>query len=123
MSAQFLATIYKIWMLPYVDVPKDIGLALATEYGAQTACKPKNSKRAGTKSLPKHIPVVATSGHRSTRTTMVPGGAGRYRLQVNSTLRKAAHADVGEVIGISLKLDLVSRELPVPLELEAALKS
>jgi len=129
---QFLATIYKIWMLRYVDVPEDVGLALAKEYAAAT----KAGKRtAGSKEIskkpsekpsnepPKHIPVVATSNHRSTRTTLVPGGAGRYRLQVNATLRKAAHADVGEVIGVSLQLDLAPRELPVPPELAAALKS
>ncbi len=115
----FLATIYKIWMLRYVDVPEDIGLTLAKEYAAAT--KPAN--RSGMKSLPKHIPVVATSNNRSTRTTLVPAGAGRYRLQVNATLRKVARADVGEIIGISLKIDLASRDLPVPPELEAALKS
>jgi hypothetical protein len=113
----FLATIYKIWMLRYVDVPEDIGIALAKEYSAATP------KRGNEKPLPNHIPVVAASNNRSTRTTLVPGGAGRYRLQVNATLRKAARADVGEVIGISLKIDLASRELPVPPELEAALKS
>jgi hypothetical protein len=113
----FLATIYKIWMLRYVDVPEDIGIALAKEY---TAATPKRGKK---KPLPNHIPVVAASNNRSTRTTLVPGGGGRYRLQVNATLRKAARADVGEVIGISLKIDLASRELPVPPELEAALKS
>jgi uncharacterized protein YdeI (YjbR/CyaY-like superfamily) len=116
---QFLATIYKIWMLRYVDVPEDIGVALAKEYAAAT----KPAKPGRKKSFPKHIPVVATSNNRSTRTTLVPAGAGHYRLQVNSTLRKAAPADVGEVIGVSLKLDLATRELPVPPELEAALKS
>ena len=77
-------------MLRYVDVPEEIGVALATEYAAATTA----SKRKGRSkvSLPKHIPVVATSNHRSTRTTLVPGGAGRYRLQVNATLRKAARA-------------------------------
>ena len=128
MPARFLATIYKIWMLRYVDVPQDVGLALAKEYAAAT----KTAKRtAGSKETserpsnepPKHIPVVAASNHRSTRTTLVPGGGGRYRLQVNATLRKAAHADVGEVIGVSLKLDLAPRELPVPPELAAALQS
>jgi len=117
-SAPFLATIYKIWMLRYVDVPEDAGLALAKQYAAT---KPAN--RSGKKALPKHIPVVATSNNRSTRTTLVPAGAGRYRLQVNAILRKAARADIGEVIGISLKIDLASRDLPVPPELEAALKS
>jgi Bacteriocin-protection, YdeI or OmpD-Associated/Domain of unknown function (DUF1905) len=116
---QFLATIYKIWMLRYVDVPEDVGVALAKEYAAAT----KPAKRVGKEALPKHIPVVATSNHRSTRTTLVPAGAGRYRLQVNATLRKAARADVGEVIGVSLTLDLATRELPVPPELQAALSS
>ena len=31
-ARRFLATIYKIWMLRYVDVPEDIGRALAIEY-------------------------------------------------------------------------------------------
>ena len=114
---QFLATIYKIWMLRYVDVPEDVGVALAKEFAARV------STVGNKKALPKHIPVVATSNHRNTRTTLVPAGAGRYRLQVNATLRKAARADVGEVIGVSLTLDLATRELPVPLELQAALKS
>jgi uncharacterized protein YdeI (YjbR/CyaY-like superfamily) len=118
---RFLATIYKIWMLRYVDVPEDIGVALAKEYAA--AAKTPKRKGGRSRSLPKHIPVAATSNHRSTRTTLVPAGAGRYRLQVNATLRKAARADVGEVIGVSLKPDLASRELPVPPELAAALKS
>ena len=112
---RFLATIYKIWMLRYVDVPEDVGKALAKEYLAVLGKRMM-------KVLPKHIPVLAISNGRSTQTTLVPGGAGRYRLQVNATLRKAAHADVGEVIGVALKLDLASRELPVPMELAAALK-
>ena len=118
-SPRFLATIYKIWMLRYVDVPEDVGLTIAKEYAAAT----KRAKRSGKKALPKHIPVVAASNNRSTRTTLVPAGGGRYRLQVNATLRKAARADVGEIIGISLKIDLASRDLPVPPELEAALES
>ena len=122
MSARFLATIYRIWMLRYVDVPDDVGFALAKEYAGATKSA-EHKRRKNSKKLPKHIPVVATSNHRSTRTTLVPAGAGRYRLQVNATLRKAARADVGEVIGVSLTLDLATRELPVPPELESALKS
>jgi hypothetical protein len=113
---KFLATIYKIWMLRYVDVPEEIGVVLAKEFGAASGSRSK-------KALPKHVPVVATSNGRSTRTTLVPGGAGRYRLQVNATLRKAARADVGEIIGVSLKIDVASRELPVPPELATALKA
>lgn len=105
-TRRFLATIYKIWMLRYVDVPEDIGRALEKESGQK-----------------KHIPVLAIVNGRSTRTTLVPAGGGRYRLQFNATLRKAARADVGEVAGIELRIDRESRELPIPPDLRAALKT
>ncbi|MGA8220320.1 MAG: YdeI/OmpD-associated family protein [Candidatus Acidiferrales bacterium] len=103
---RFLATIYRIWMLRYVDVPDEIGRALENESGKK-----------------KHIPVVALVNGRSTRTTLVPAGGGRYRLQFNAVLRKAARADVGEVAGVELRIDREPRDLPVPAELEAALKT
>jgi len=103
---RFLATIYRIWMLRYVDVPEEIGRAL--------------EKASGKK---KHIPVVAWVNGRSVRTTLVPAGGGMYRLQFNATLRKAARADVGEVAGVELKVDSKSRELPIPPELEEALEA
>jgi hypothetical protein len=93
-------------MLRYVDVPEEIGRALEKESGKK-----------------KHIPVVAIVNGRKTRTTLVPAGGGRYRLQFNATLRKAASADVGEVAGIELKIDREPRDLPVPPELAAALKT
>jgi uncharacterized protein YdeI (YjbR/CyaY-like superfamily) len=43
-------------------------------------------------------------------------------MQLNTALRKAARADVGEVVSVELRLDLASRELPVPADLRAALK-
>jgi len=103
---RFLATIYRIWMLRYVDVPEEIGRALEKESGKK-----------------KHIPVVAMVNGRCTRTTLVPAGGGRYRLQFNATLRKAARADVGEVAGVELKIDREPRDLPVPPELAEALRS
>ena len=114
-SKEFSATIYKIWMLRYVDVPEDVGAALAKEFDRRSAVAPKPPN-------PNHIPVVATVNSTSTRTTLVPAGHGRYRLQFNATLRKAARADVGDVARVSLKLDLASRDLPVPLEFEAAMQ-
>jgi hypothetical protein len=105
-NRRFLATIYKIWMLRYVDVPEDIGCALEKESGKK-----------------KHIPVIAIVNGRSTRTTLVPAGGGRYRLQFNVTLRKAAHADAGEIAGIELRVDRESRELPISPDLQAALKT
>ena len=123
-SKHFLATIYKIWMLRYVDVPGEIGRALAKEYVGRPG---ENRKETGPsksrkKMAPKHIPVVAFVNRRSTRTTLVPAGAGRYRLQFNATLRKAARADVGNVVGVKLKIDRESRELPIPPELAAGLR-
>jgi hypothetical protein len=114
-SQSFSATIYKIWMLRYVDVPEDVGAALAKEFDRKSApsLKPPN---------PNHIPVVAMVNSSSTRTTLVPAGRGRYRLQFNATLRKAARADVGDDVRVQLKLDLASRDLPVPLEFEAAMQ-
>jgi len=101
-----MATTYKIWMLRYVDVPEAIGRALEKESGRK-----------------KHIPVVAIANGRSTRTTLTPAGGGRYRLHFNATLRKAARADVGDVVGVEVRIDRASRALPVPPELQAALKN
>lgn len=116
-SGRFLATIYKIWMLRYVDVPEDIGRALKRDYARRGSAARKVKGELG-----KYIPVVAMVNGRRTRTTLVPGGAGLYRLQFNATLRKAARADVGEVVGVALKLDREPRELPVPPDLRAALR-
>ena len=46
---------------------------------------------------------LATIGHLAmllafVLLTLVPAGAGRYRLQLNTALRKAAHADTGDVV-------------------------
>jgi hypothetical protein len=119
-SLPFESTIYKIWMLRYVDVPEAIGTKLVQEFRKRRNVVGKSAKlKSGS---PQHIPVVATVNSTSTRTTLVPAGAGRYRLQFNATLRKAARADVGDVARVGLKLDLASRDLPIPLEFEAAMQ-
>ena len=102
-------------MLRYLDVPEDVGAALAKQFGRKSAGaqKPRN---------PKHIPVIATTNGGSTRTTLVPAGRGRYRLQFNAVLRKAAHADVGDEVTVRIEVDLASRDLPIPLEFQAALQ-
>lgn len=87
-------------------MPDEVGRALEKESGKR-----------------KHIPVVAIANGRSARTTLTPAGGGRYRLQFNSTLRKAARADVGDLVGVELRLDRQSRALPVPEEISEALKS
>jgi hypothetical protein len=111
---KFLATIYKIWMMRHVDVPGEISSSLAKAY-VGTGQQRKPAK-------PKYIPVVAIVNGRSARATLVPAGAGRYRLQLNTSLRKAAHADTGDVVSVELRLDRAPRTLPVPPDLRAGLK-
>jgi hypothetical protein len=111
---RFLATIYKIWMMRHVDVPEDVSAALAKAY-AGTGGQRKSAKL-------KYIPVIAIVNGRSARATLVPGGAGRYRLQLNTALREAAHADTGDVVSVALRLDRAPRTLPVPSDLLAGLK-
>jgi hypothetical protein len=77
-------------MLRYVDVPEEVGRALKKEYARRGREARKVKGERG-----KYIPVVAMVNGRGTRTTLVPGGGGRYRLQFNARLRKAARADVG----------------------------
>lgn len=104
-SHHFQATIYRIWMMRHVDVPEEITRALRKQSSAK-----------------RHIPVVAIVNGRSVRTTIVPAGGGRYRLTLNTTLRKAAHVDVGDLVGVELRLDCESREISLPPELRALLK-
>jgi Bacteriocin-protection, YdeI or OmpD-Associated/Domain of unknown function (DUF1905) len=104
-SVRFTATIYKIWLLRHVDVPEGIGRALERESGKK-----------------KHIPVVATVNGKSAQVTLVPAGGGRYRLHLNTALRRAARADAGDVVCVELRIDRGSRSLPVPRDLSAGLK-
>src|SRR5580692_12406996 len=117
---RFLATIYKIWMMRHVDVPSEIADALIKQLHSSKHTAASSKKRE--QPTPKHIPVVASVNRCSTRTTLVPAGAGRYRLQINTALRKAGGADVGDVIGVALQLDSAPREIPVPADLTSVLK-
>ena len=110
-------------MMRHVNVPNEVSFALAKELAAGgTSRKSTKSDKLAKPANPKYIPVVATVNGRNSRTTLVPAGDGRYRMQINTALRKAAHADVGDVVSIELRLDRESRELPVPADLRAALK-
>ncbi|MGC1257970.1 MAG: YdeI/OmpD-associated family protein [Candidatus Acidiferrales bacterium] len=122
---KFLATIYKIWMMRHVDVPPEIADALTKQLHTSKH-SPTNAKHKPPKSpkpaRPKYIPVIAIVNGRTARVTLTPAGGGRYRIQINTALRKAARADGGGVVSVELRLDLASRELPVPADLRAALK-
>src|ERR1700719_2435363 len=97
---RFLAAIHQVGINRAINVPEK----LSRELGGGA-----------------YVPVIATVGGRSARTTLVPVGGGCYRLFLDTRLRKAAGADTGDVVGVILEVDRESRELPVPDELRKAL--
>jgi len=114
---RFLATVYKIWMMRHVDAPKDVSEALLKEWA-----KPRNAGTRRNAGKPKYILVTAVVNGRSARVTLVPAGGGRFRMQLNTALRKAARVDAGDSVSVELRLDRASRELPLPTDLRAGLK-
>lgn len=119
---RFVATIYKIWMMRHVDVPEEVSRALISEMGMARKRGSRNSA-AKPPAKSKYIPVVAIVNGRSARVTLVPAGGGRFRMQINTVLRKAARVDTGDLISVELRLDRASRSLPVPPDLRAGLKA
>jgi uncharacterized protein YdeI (YjbR/CyaY-like superfamily) len=113
---RFMGTIYKIWMMRHVDVPDEIAAALRKQIAA---AKPAAKTSGGKKS--KYIPVISTVAGKSVRTTIVPAGGGKHRMQINTAQRKAAKADWGDPISIELRIDIASRVVPVPADLRALL--
>jgi hypothetical protein len=113
-----MATIYKIWMMRHVDVPDEVARALQKQIasgGASKRGKPDKPEK------PKYIPVVAIVGGKSTRTTLVPAGGGRYRMQINTAQRKSAGGDAGDLVTVELRIDLASRVVAIPADLREAL--
>jgi len=110
-------------MMRHVDVPDEVARVLARQVRSK-GCSGTGRKTAKLKKLamPKYIRVVAIVGGKSARTTLVPAGGGRYRVQINAAQRKAARADVGDVVSVDLRIDRASRSLPVPPDLSAGLK-
>lgn len=64
---------------------------------------------------------MATVAGQTLRTTLLPAAGGSYRLFLNRAMREAAGADAGDPVGVSLRLDGGSREMPVPADFAAAL--
>jgi hypothetical protein len=133
---RFLATVYKIWMMRHIDVPEEVSTALVNEFAKRT--KASESSRRGRRGArkspesggtevnrgrPKYIPVTAVLSGRSARVTLVPAGGGRFRMQINTALRKAARVEAGDVVSVQLWLDLESRDLPIPAGLRDGLKT
>jgi len=99
---RFVAVIYRVGILRCVSVPEQV-------------CARLGRGRART------LPVVATVAGQTTRTSLLPAAGGNYRLFLNRAMRKASAADTGDPIGVTLRLDRASREMPVPEDFAAAL--
>lgn len=97
---EFVAIIYKVGILRCVSVPEGV-------------CAQLTPGRA--------VPVVITVAGRTARTTLLPAAGGDFRLYLDGAMRKAAGADTGDPVGIALRLDRASREMPVPGDLAGAL--
>jgi len=114
-SFRFMAKLYRIWMMRHIEVPDEVARALQKQVA-------KSGRAAGKAANPKYIPVVAMVNRASARTTLVPAGGGRFRMQINTALRKAAQVDTGEVVSVELRIDRASRVLAVPPDLREGLK-
>ncbi len=69
-----------------------------------------------------YVPLKGTLNTFAIRATLVPTGGGRHRLYVNAEMRKGARVEVGDRVRVILQMDGASREVPIPLELAAALR-
>lgn len=105
---RFTAVIYLVGQNRCVDIPPEAQVVESDtdEDGGETRV----------------VPVVLTVGGRSVKTNLLPRGEGRYRVFINSKLRKAAVADVGDPVDVEIRLDLADREPEMPVDVEDALR-
>jgi|SRR5580704_1562458 hypothetical protein len=98
----FAASIYKVGVIRYVDVPREI------------------SKRFGSAA---HVPVIGTVESVPVRTTLVSRGKGSYRMAIHGDIRKKLRLDSGAVVEMAIQLDEESREPELPPALVLALRN
>lgn len=100
-SIASVATLYKLGINRYVDVPEEISRALGGKG---------------------YIPVIANAQGLVVRTTLVPARNGQYRLFVDGKIRKTLGVAAGGLIGIALGRDKKPNELAVPADVTLALR-
>ena len=101
----FAARIQKIWIMRCVDLPRDVCKALRQVLGQDA----------------KHIPVHGWIEGLPMHSTLVPAGAGRYRLHVHSRIWRKLRIDAGATVEVTLLIDAEPRDPRLPPDLAAGL--
>ena len=99
---EFSGRIEKVGINPYVDIPLKVSQSFS---------------RQG------YIPVKGMLNEVSIQGTLVPVGGGRYRLYINTDMRKKAGVKVGDDIDLRIELDTEPRLAVIPEKLREALEN
>jgi Domain of unknown function (DUF1905)/Bacteriocin-protection, YdeI or OmpD-Associated len=101
----FSAKIFKIGINPHVFVPAAVLKALFKEAGKDKG----------------HIPIKGTiNGHPFTQTLVKYSG--KWRLYLNTPMRKGSASDVGDTVKMEIEFDPADRTVPMHLKLQSALE-
>jgi len=101
----FSSKIFKIGINPYVLLPKEILRYLFKEAGKEKG----------------HIPVCIVINKQQFDQTLVKY-SGKWRLYLNTPMRKAAKKDVGDSIELKIEYDPKDRTISIHPKFDAALK-
>jgi hypothetical protein len=101
----FPAKIQKIWIMRCVDIPRDVSRAIRRIDGGD----------------PLHIPVHGWIEGLPFKSTLVPRGAGSYRLHVHSRIWRKLRIDAGAAVEVTLLVDTEPRQAVLPPDLAAGL--
>ena len=71
-----------------------------------------------------HVPIDGEVNGKAPLTgSLVPRAGGRHLIFLKSEIRKAVGADLGDSIHVAFDIDTRSREIPMPEEVEEALRA
>jgi len=100
----FAAKIFKIGINPYVVPPKEVLEELFEQAGRDKG----------------PLPVKGKLNHHPFRQTLVKY-SGKWRLYLNTPMRKATGTDVGDRVEVTIEFDPIERVTAMPPKLQAAL--
>jgi hypothetical protein len=102
----FAAKIQRIWIMRCVDVPRDVSKSIG--------CGLSGGDRL-------NVPVHGWIEGLPFTSTLVPRGAGNYRLHVHSRIWRKLRIDAGAAVEVMLLVDTEPREAVLPPDLAAGL--